>query len=130
MAADIAGDVADEVRDQLEALERAGWDSLCAGTGGEFYTGLMTEDGVMVLANGAVLRREEVEESLRDAPPWSSYDLETVGYVHLGDGAAVLVYRGTARREEGPEFVALMTSAYLRQDGAWRLAAYTQTPVP
>ncbi len=38
--------------DELLTLERRGWDSLCDGTGGEFYGGPMTDDGVMVLAHG------------------------------------------------------------------------------
>ena len=55
--------------DDLERLERAGWDALCAGTGSDYYGRLMTEDGVMVLAHGAVLDRDAVAASLDEAPP-------------------------------------------------------------
>lgn len=47
----------------LETLERAGWDALGAGTGGQFYGSLMTPDAVMVLAHGAVLDRDQVVAS-------------------------------------------------------------------
>jgi len=116
---------------ELEALEHRGWDSLCNGTGASFYGSLMTEDGMMVLAHGQAMTRDEVVESLAQAPPWQSYEITDVRTVVLASGDDALVYRGTARREgDGCEFVALMTSVYTRVDGDWRLAVYQQTPVP
>src|SRR5690606_1883724 len=61
--------------DELLTLERRGWDSLCDGTGGEFYGDLMTDDGVMVLAHGFALPRDAVVASLGDAPPWAGYEI-------------------------------------------------------
>ena len=116
---------------ELLALEHRGWDSLCDGTGAGFYGSLMTEDGVMVLAHGQAMTRDEVVQSLGQAPPWQSYEITEVRTVALESGDAALVYRGTARREgDQDEFVALMTSVYTRVDGRWRLAVYQQTPVP
>jgi hypothetical protein len=120
----------DELRDTLEDLERAGWDALCSGTGADFYGELMTTDGAMVLANGAVLTRPDVVASLRDAPAWDGYDLRDVRLVTTGRDGAALVYRATARRDGEPDFVAAMSSVYVRVDGRWRLALYTQTPQP
>lgn len=119
-----------DVREELEALERAGWDSLCDGTAAEHYGRTMTEDGVMVLANGMALGREEVVASLRDAPTWASYELSELRLVSVGDHGAALVYVGTARRDDDPAFVGAMTSVYVRGEGGWRLALYTQTPIP
>ncbi|MGN6300619.1 MAG: nuclear transport factor 2 family protein [Angustibacter sp.] len=113
----------------LESLERAGWDALCAGTGGQFYGSLMMPDAVMVLAHGAVLDRDEVVASLDEAPPWTSYQLSDVRRVPLGPEASALVYRGEASRP-GQDFVALMTSCYVRHEGDWRLAVYQQTVMP
>ena len=45
---------------ELLDLEHAGWRSLCDGTGDRFYGSLMTDDAVMVLANGMVLDRAAV----------------------------------------------------------------------
>ena len=112
----------------LVDLERRGWDSLCDGTGADFYGALMTTDGVMVLANGMVMTREDVIASLGQAPPWDDYSLDDVRVVDVGDGAASLVYRGTARREGEDPFAAAMTSTYVRTPDGWRLAVYTQTP--
>jgi uncharacterized protein (TIGR02246 family) len=116
---------------ELLELERLGWQSLCDCTGADFYGRLMTEDGVMVLAHGQVLDRDQVAASLSDAPPWRAYEISDERLVELGDDAAVLVYRGTAYRGDDPEpaFAALMTSSYVRRNGEWRLACYQQTPV-
>ena len=46
--------------DELIELERAGWTSLCDGTGDDFYGRTMTSDGVMVPANGSVMTRDDV----------------------------------------------------------------------
>lgn len=45
-----------QLLDELLDIERAGgWQSLCKSTGDRFYGDLMTEDAVMVLANGSVM---------------------------------------------------------------------------
>lgn len=117
--------------EELLELEHAGWRSLCDGTGADFYSRIMTDDGVMVLAHGQALDREGVAESLRDAPTWSAYAISDERLVVLGRDEAALVYVGRASREGTPgEFGALMSSVYVRRDGRWRLALYQQTPVP
>lgn len=113
----------------LVTLERAGWEALRAGDGADFYGRLMIENGVMVLAHGAVLRRDDVVASLREAPPWTSYTLSQVHPVPLDTDSAALVYRADAVRP-GHEFAALMTSCYVRDDGDWRLAVHQQTVIP
>lgn len=116
---------------ELLDLEHQGWQSLCNSTGADFYGSLMTDDGVMVLAHGFVFSRQQVIDSLNDAPPWSGYELSDERLIPLSDSAAVLVYRGQAwRGTEEPAFRALMSSVYVRQDGRWALASYQQTPIP
>ncbi len=115
----------------LLGLERQGWDSLCDSTGADFYGRVMTDDGVMVLANGAVMDRSGVVEALSQAPPWRTFEIDDVRVVRLGSDAAALVYLGTADRDdEQPAFVGAMSSVYVRQGDAWRLALYQQTEVP
>ncbi len=121
-------DNADTKRVLLD-LERHGWDSLCDVTGAQFYGDLMTDDGIMVLADGAVLDRDAVVASLEHAPPWQSYDIEDVRLVDAGADSAAIVYVGTGYRDgDQPAFVGVMSSVYVRQDGRWRLALYQQTP--
>jgi hypothetical protein len=120
----------DDVRIELEALERTGWDSLCNGTGSDYYGALMSEDGVMVLADGQAMSRAQVVDSLAGSSPWEDYSLDDLQLVSTGEGSAALVYRGTGRRASGPDVVAIMTSVYVCDDAGWQLALYTQTPVP
>jgi hypothetical protein len=89
----------------------------------------MTADGLMVLANGQVMTREEVVAALGQAPPWAGYELTDVRFVGLGPSAAAIVYTGTAHRAEGDEpFVGAMASTYVLEGTEWKLALYQQTP--
>lgn len=115
----------------LVALERRGWDSLCDSTGDAFYGQVMTEDAVMVLANGEIMDRDTVVAALGQAPPWRTYDITDIRLVHAGPGSAALVYRGTAYREaDEPAFIGLMSSVYVWRNDEWRLALYQQTAIP
>ena len=117
--------------DELIELEQAGWESLCAGTGDEFYGATMTENGLMVLADGSVMTRSDVVAALGKAPPWASYEIDDVRTVPIGDDVAALVYLGTGHRDgDAPSFVGVMTSVYVRSGGQWKLALYQQTPKP
>ena len=115
--------------DDLLALEHAGWASLCDGTGSDFYGDLMSDSGVMVLANGSVMTRNDVVEALAQAPPWERYEIDDVRLVELGADSTALVYIGTGYRgDNDPPFVGVMTSVYVRHNGTWKLALYQQTP--
>ena len=117
--------------DVLLDLERLGWDSLCDGTGSDFYGSLMTRDGVMVLSNGMILDRTAVVQSLRTAPAWLEYKLSDARVVGVGAEGAALVYTARAYREaDEPPFLALMSSVYRHTGAGWRLALYQQTLVP
>ncbi len=121
---------------ELLALERSGWDALCAGTGPEFYHSLMLDGAVMVLANGSVLAREEVLSTLSDASPrWQTYGLREARLLDCSDTSTTLVYMVNAykdhdRDHDNGTFVAVATSVYVRTHRAWRLALHQQTPVP
>ncbi len=74
----------------------------------------MTEDGLMVLANGAVMDRDAVVGALGQAPPWRTYEISDVRLVGTGKDGAALVYIGTAYRDATePAFVGAMSSVYI-----------------
>jgi hypothetical protein len=111
-------------------LERAGWDSLCDGTGSEFYGQVMLADALMVLAHGMVMDRDTVMAALSQSPPWRAYDIDDVRHVQVDDDNVVLVYTSTGYREgDEPVFVGAMSSVYHRTGGGWKLALYTQTRI-
>src|SRR5829696_9249283 len=117
--------------EELLEMEHAGWASLCNGTASDFYGDVMTDDAVMVLANGTVMTRSDVVDALRDAPPWAAYEIDDVRFIPLGQGSTAVVYLGTGHRGgDEPPFVGVMTSVYVERDGDWKLALYQQTPTP
>lgn len=114
--------------DNLLALEHAGWQSLCDGTGDEFYGSLMTDDAVMVLANGMVMDRATVTSALGESPPWARYEIADVRLIDITGDAAALVYTGTGWRDGDDEpFVGAMSSVYRRTGDGWKLALYQQS---
>ena len=120
----------DQLLATLLDFERQGWAALSNGTGDQFYGRVMTEDALMIMANGQVMTRAEVIGALAGAPAWSSFDLSDERLVKTGDDGAALIYTGSATRDpNSPAFVAAMASTYVRVDGEWKLALYVQTPV-
>jgi hypothetical protein len=122
-------DPVDADTEALLALEQAGWQSLCGGTAGAFYADVMTEDAVMVLAHGELMTRAEVIEALTAEPAWTSYSIDDARTVVIGRDSTALVYTGIGHRQGNADFVATMTSIYVREGEAWKLALYQQTPV-
>ncbi|MCV7056532.1 nuclear transport factor 2 family protein [Mycolicibacterium gilvum] len=116
------------LRDELLELEHAGWKSLCDGTGDTFYGDLMTDDAVMVLANGMVMDRPTVVSALGQSPPWARYEIDDVRVIEIDDNTAALVYTGTGWRDGQDEpFVGAMSSVYHRTADGWALALYQQS---
>lgn len=96
-----------------------------------FYGSLMTGDALTVLANGAVMDRESVIESLEQAPHWRTYHIGEVRLIRGGSDSASFVCVATAHREgDEPAFTGVMSSQYRHRDDALRLALYQQTPNP
>ena len=115
--------------DSLLAVERAGWDSLCEGSGGSFYGELMIPAGQMIISNGMVLDRAAVKASLDNAPTWDRYEISEARQVPLGAESAALIYAAQSVRGDEAPFVATMTSVYCLVDGRLRLALYQQTVI-
>jgi hypothetical protein len=118
-----------ELSDTLVRLEREGWTALCDGSSSEFYERTMTDDGLMVLANGAVMDRAAVVAALAESPPWARYEMDDVRVVPAGQRTACLVYRAKAFMDAGdePAFDGVMSSVYVDDGDGWRLALYQQT---
>lgn len=119
----------DDDREQVKRLERLGWDSLCDGTGDDFYGDLMLPDAVMVLSGGFLLDREGVIGSLTSAPTWDTYEIFDERLIASGEDVVTNVYRAEAHRDGQPTFDALMSSTYVRTGAGWRMSLYQQTPI-
>ena len=112
----------------LIALERAGWEALTAGRGVAFYQDVLVDDGLMIFPVG-VFGKAEALQGLATAPPWNRYELRDLRVLALGAEAATVVYAVEAQRADQQVYRALMSSTYVRQQGSWKLALHTQTPI-
>lgn len=119
--------IADEV---LVRLEEQGWDALTTDDGAAFYETLLTEGATMLFPGTGLLDRDAILEAMRSAPPWRRYRIEGVSVHHVGEGAALLTYRATAQREGQSPYEAYVSSLYVQQDRAWKLAFHQHTPDP
>jgi hypothetical protein len=95
----------------------------------DFYRQWLTAEALMVFPDPlGVLDKEETVASISQAPRWRDVEFTEVKAVMLATDAALLVYRATARRAEAATHVTRASSAYVRQDGVWKLAFHQQTP--
>jgi hypothetical protein len=112
--------------DELERLERDGWDALSGADGAAFYEQCMADDGLMVFP-GVVMDKAAALQAIAGARPWSSYALSSIRVVSATPESAIIAYHADARRGE-QEFAAEMTSHYVRRAGRWQLVLHQQSP--
>lgn len=117
-----------ELRDELLAIEQAGWDALVAGTGRAHYRTVLAPDAVVVGLGPGIAEGERALDVL-SGQTWAWVRLRAPRVVPLGDDAAVLVTRVIARRDFDVEHQALVASTYRRRDEGWELALVQHTPV-
>jgi hypothetical protein len=118
-------------RDDLIELEKQAWQALATdgAAAAEFYAEVLAEDVLVLLPGGMVVDdREAVIDSMRGAP-WTSFDLSDERVIDLTDDSAMVAYRVTARRPGQDDYTALLSSTYVQEDGAWRMAVHQQSPV-
>jgi hypothetical protein len=116
-------------RDELIALDTEGWRALCAdgAAATEFCARVLDETVVMLLPGAMRLEdRDVILESMSGAP-WTSFVVEDPRVLALGDDGGVVAY-GVVAVRDGSEYSALVSSAYVRRAGAWRLTLHQQTP--
>lgn len=115
--------------EELQALERRGWDALCGPNGAAFYDDLMADDGVMVFP-GMILDKAATLRAIAGAAPWQSFELTDVRVVTATPETGIVIYRAAAQRAGDVAYRAMMSSMYSRYEGRWRLLMHQQTPTP
>jgi hypothetical protein len=112
----------------LIAAETDGWQALTTDAGADYYERHLTADAIMGFSSGVMTRAEAIE-AMRASEPWASFTITDPHVVELTPDSGVLVYRASARRAGHAPYTALVSSAYVRQDGRWLLAFHQQTPM-
>jgi hypothetical protein len=75
-----------------------------------------------------VMSKAEIIKQAEQAR-WQNVEIEPKGITELSDDAAVVAYRCNATRSDGRPYVALVSSAYAKRYGEWKLAFHQQTPL-
>jgi len=71
--------------------------------------------------------RDKIIASM-SGPPWSSFEISEARTFHLSDDVAIVAYRANSVRQ-GNHYEALFNSAYVLENGEWKLAFHQQTPI-
>jgi hypothetical protein len=115
------------VTDELEELERRGWEALSGPDGAAFYRDAMADDGVMVFP-GMVLDKPATLEVMARVAPWASFELHDVQEIRVSADCGMVVYQADAQRSGETPYHADMTSVYVRRDDRWQLVLHQQSP--
>ena len=113
------------IEQELLALEERFW------TGdADFYRKNLDAECLCVFTDMAgVMTREQVAATIPDGKRWSGLVIEEKGFRRLGEDVALLSYRASAKRPDGEPYRAVVSSGYVRHDGAWKMAFHQQTPL-
>ena len=112
--------------DEVEALERRGWEALSGPDGARFYADVMADDGLMVFP-GMVLDKERTIRAIASERPWSTFELSDVRIIEATPDCAIVAYAASAQRGDD-RYRAWMSSTYARRDGRWVLILHQQSP--
>ncbi|KAJ4295308.1 hypothetical protein N0V90_007319 [Kalmusia sp. IMI 367209] len=110
-------------------LEHRAWAALCQS--GSALLPLLSSNPVMIFPGDRILTATSsptVHEILQDPSfqAWTRYTLSHDEVISLGERSALVYYRVEAIREESP-FRAICSSAWVLEDGQWKMASHQQT---
>jgi ketosteroid isomerase-like protein len=95
-----------------------------------YYRRHLADDCMVVFTEMAGLKsKEEIASMIKDGMRWRKLDIKEKGLVELADGVALLSYQDSATRATGEPFEALVSSAYVKRNGEWKMAFHHQTPL-
>ena len=112
----------------VEERELLEIENTLAGGGGDEYRTHLADDAVVIVP-GQSLDKAETVEAMEASPGWDRFEISDPQVIELGDGGALLTYRFTGRRGTDEPYEALMSSAYSRSNGTWKLVLHQQTPL-
>lgn len=113
------------VENDLLTIENRLW------TGGpDAYREHVAEECLVAFTGMAgISSREEIAGTVEDGPRWRDVEVEVKGLVRPTEDVAILTYEASALRGESEEYRALVSSAYTRRNGGWKLVFHQQTPL-
>ena len=93
-----------------------------------YETGMHPECIMAFPAPVGILTGASIVAALKDAPRWSSVEMEERQIIRPAPDAVVVAYRARAVRDGSPAYSAYCTSTYVRVRDGWRIVQHQQTP--
>ena len=116
------------LKQELLELEQGFWNA--AGDRG-FYEEHFADNGVAVFPfKGGILDAGKVRDSVESGVTWKNVEFLNVHVIELAPQCAALIYEAVGSRDGQPDYHALLSSVYVRDDGAWQMVVHQQTPLP
>ncbi|MBJ3784169.1 DUF4440 domain-containing protein [Devosia sediminis] len=98
--------------------------------GVDAYRARLADQCVMAFGPMGILDREQVLQTIEQAPRWASVEISETRLTTPGDTIAIVIaYKAEAMRDGGKPYRALCSSTYLVLDGELKLAQHQQTPL-
>lgn len=114
------------IQDELLPIERSLWTE-----GPDAYRRHLDDECLTAFTEMAgVWSRERIATMVADGPRWREVRIDVQGLATPTADVAILTYRANAARGEDEQYVALVSSGYVRRDGAWKMMFHQQTPLP
>ena len=105
-------------------------ESLWTGGADDYRRHLDDECLVAFTGMAGVSSRDEVAATVEGPDRWRDLDVDVEGVHQPTSDVAILTYRASAVRGDDEAYRALVSSAYVRRDGTWKLTFHQQTPLP
>jgi hypothetical protein len=107
-------------------LERDFW--LIGGGNPAFWQEHCADDAILALPTG-IMSKADTVGVMETSRGWETVQFDEVHEVRTGD-TVIVSYRATGRAEgELDDYNAVVSSAYARRDGIWRLVFHQQSPI-
>lgn len=111
-------------RKTKKELERRFWLE-----GADFYREHLADEFLMLFPGVGVMLRSEAIQGIEGGQRWTEVRIQDQHSLELGPESRLICYEAKARREDGEEYSALVSSVYMRRDGSWKLTFHQQSPV-
>jgi hypothetical protein len=113
------------LRKDLLALEKKFW----SGDAGFYRNNLDDECLTVFTKTAGVQSKDAIADMVKDdSQRWQDLKIDEKGLVEPTRDVAILSYEASARRGD-ERYKALVSSGYVRRNGAWKLAFHQQTPL-
>lgn len=107
-------------------LEHEFWTT--GGGNPQFWSRHFDDDGIVALPIG-IMDKPQTIAAMRQGQPWTRATLDDIHVTELAGGAIALTYRATAHREgDDTDYLAVVSSVYVRREDQWLLVLHQQTP--